>query len=267
MSTSHISAESAPGYLAAMLRFQPELMDGYPSAFAVMARLASSQGLKAPRPRAIITSAETLLPEDKLLIEQVFGCAVFDQYASSDTAAFMCSCEHGAMHVNPEFGLCEILDERGDPVPAGQEGEIVATSFCNTEQVFIRYRTGDTAIPAEGPCPCGRHMPAVAAITGRMDDILYTLERGYVGRLDPVFKGLSGIIEAQLIQENLGRIRVLTVPAPCVRPDYSALTANMRKKLGDKIDIVIEEVAVIPRGPNGKFRSVISKCRDEYPKS
>jgi phenylacetate-CoA ligase len=267
LSTTHISAETVPAYVQAIRKFNPELIDGYPSAILMVARVSKMLGLELPKPKAIVTSAETLPDDHKQEIEQAFGCAVFNQYASSDTAAFACSCEHGRMHVNPEFGVVEVLDSQDKPCLPGQEGRIVATSFCNQEQVFIRYDIGDTATPStETSCPCGRRMPMLEAVTGRVDDIIYVPDRGYVGRLDPVFKGLSNIIEAQIIQESLSLLQVKLVPASGYDPSIEhALIANLRKKVGDAISIRIEKTQEIPRGPNGKFRSVMTVCRDQYP--
>ncbi len=267
MSTSHLSRQTVPAYVQAMKNFAPELIDGYPSAIAVVARVAQRLGLELPRPRAIITSAETLPAEDRRLIQSAFGCKVFNQYASSDTGAFICDCEHGNLHINPEFGICEILDSEGRPAKPGEEGEIVTTSFCNTEQVFIRYRIGDAAVPGPpDPCPCGRMMPRVEAVTGRVDDVLYIPERGFVGRFDPIFKGLHGIYEARIIHESLGVLRVELVPDPEYNEKCeAALIESLRRKVGRQIGIVVDKVAEIPRGPNGKFRSVTSMCRNEYP--
>ena len=268
MSTSHISAESVPAYVDAMKQFRPDLVEGYPSAIALVARVCKALHLVPPSPKAIITSAETLTPEARIAIESVFGCPVFDQYASSDTGAFICNCEHGSLHVNPEFGVCEVLKPDGTPAGPGEEGEIVATSFCNREQVFIRYKVGDLAVPGPvEPCSCGRHMPRIAALTGRTDDVLFIPGRGFVGRFDPVFKGLAGIHEAQIVHETLDRIRVNLVAGPGYDDSMRArLEENLKHKVGDKISIVVSETDSIPRGPRGKFRAVVTHCRDQYPK-
>lgn len=268
MSTTHISEQSVPAYVKAINDFEPILVDGYPSAIALVSRIAKGLKLTLHRPAAVITSAETLIPEDRAEIESAFGCPVFDQYASSDTGAFICDCEHGSLHTNPEFGICEVLKEDGTPAQPGEHGEIVATSFCNSEQVFIRYRIGDIAVVGSPePCACGRAMPRIAAVIGRTDDILYIPGRGYVGRLDPVFKGLGHLYEAQIVHETLDRLRVDVVPGPgydsAVR---EMLISNLRKKVGDRISIHVRRVEAIPRGPRGKFRSVVSLCRDKYPR-
>jgi phenylacetate-CoA ligase len=268
-SSTHISGATVPHYAWALRTFRPEVVEGYPSAIVAVARLARRLTLELPRPRAIIVSAESLFDEDRREIEAAFGCPVFNQYASSDTAAFISQCEAGSMHINPEFGICEVLNDQGKPANPGEPGEVVATSFCNQEQVFIRYRIKDEVIagPAE-PCRCGRRMPRVTAVTGRIDDTLFVSERGFVGRLDPCFKGVEGIVEAQIVQETLDHITVSLVPnAGYDNRVQAVLVANLRKKLGDAVTISVQRVSHIPRGPNGKFRSVVSRCTREYPVS
>jgi phenylacetate-CoA ligase len=109
-------------------------------------------------------------------------------------------------------------------------------------------------------------MPRIAQVEGRLDDILYIPDRGYVGRLDPVFKGLSNIIETQIIQEDLHTITLLMVTDQVYKDSTEEdLMSNLRSKLGNTINISIRYVDQVPRGPNGKFRSVISKVSHLYP--
>lgn len=266
-STTHISEGTAPHYAQALCEFDPELIDGYPSALLILARLADEHGFALPRPQAIIVSAETLTPGHRAEIEAGFRCKVFDQYASSEPSCFWGDNEHGQMLVSPEYGLSEILNDNGEPVQSGEEGEVILTSFLNPVMPLIRYQVGDRAERGPDSAPrCGREMQRISRVSGRKDDILYIPERGYIGRLDPIFKGLSNIIEAQIIQESLDQITILLVPAP----GYSnamgeTLVRNLRGKVGDSISINLQTVEQIPRGPNGKFRSVISRCRDQYP--
>lgn len=267
LSTTHLSADTIRDYVRALRQFEPELIDGYPSALLIIARFARALSLPLPKPKAIIVSAETLEPEHRVELSEAFGCSIFNQYASSEPSCFWCDCEHGNMHENPEYGISEILDPLGNPVAPGEEGEVVVTSFLNPVMPLIRYRLGDVAIRRGGmDCPCGRRMPLIEKVVGRVDDILFVPDRGYVGRMDPVFKGLSSILETQIIQEDLDRIRVLLVPAAGYDEAVEeALLKNLREKLGQTVTIEVELVPGIPRGANGKFRSVLSKVRDRYP--
>lgn len=261
MSTTHISRDTAAAYAAAMRRFRPQLVDGYPSALLMIARIAKAQGDLMPRPQAIITSAETLFPDQREEIETAYGCQVFDQYASSEPSCFWATCEHGNMHMSPEYGISEIVGEDGLPVQPGETGTVVVTSFIHEVMPLVRYNLGDTAVLGTGDaCPCGRAMPRVERIVGRTDDILYFPGRGYIGRLDPIFKGLDAILEAQIVQEDLRTVCVQLVPAEGYRDEVARkLIANLRSKIGPDVNIRVKLVNHVPRGANGKFRSVVSK--------
>jgi phenylacetate-coenzyme A ligase PaaK-like adenylate-forming protein len=264
-STTHLSTQTVPHYARKLAAFAPDLIEGYPSAVLILARIARRLNVGLPRPRAIVVSAETLTDDDRRELQEAYGCRVFNQYAASEPSCFWCDCEEGVLHVNPEYGITEILGDHGAPAVVGEEGDVVVTSCLNRTMPLIRYRLGDRAfVGPDERCSCGRRMPRIDRLSGRADDILVVPGRGYVGRLDPAFKGLTHIIETQIVQESSNAIRVLLVPAP----GYDSTTAtqlvqNLRAKLGEVVDIRIDLVERIPRGPNGKFRSVISKIKHQ----
>ena len=267
-STAHISVESAIHYWRALHQFQPELIDGYPSSLLSLVRIWKEQKLPCPSPKAIIVTSETLFPSDRAELEEAFHAKVFNQFAASEPSCFWGDCEYGNLHVNPEYGITEILDENGQPAAPGIPGAVVVTSFLNPGMPLIRYRLGDMAtLSPDQSCPCGRNMPIISFVEGRIEDFLYVPQRGFVMRVDPAFKGLSGIREAQVVQETLTGIRVLIVPDQ----EYSSetqrlLERGLRLKLGSEVRLAYDLVDAIPRGPNGKFKPVVSKVRDAYPK-
>lgn len=265
-SSVHINESNTPHYINQINRIQPDLIDGYPSAIFALAQYAKSLSLSPYSPKAIIVTAETLQPHQQRIIEEVFSCKTYNQYASSETSSFISTCEHGAMHINPEFGIVELLDDDNEEVKTGEEGRVVSTNFLNNEQCFIRYDIGDTAVKAiDKMCDCGRSMPLIEAVTGRRDDFIYTSERGMVGRLDPVYKGLEGILESQIIQTDLNNLKVLIVKESNWSPlAGEQLTKRLLNKVG-QINIELIFVDHIPRGPNGKFRTVVSRCKHLYP--
>jgi len=92
---------------------------------------------------------------------------------------------------------------------------MVVTSSTTHVTPLLRYAIGDVAVLADetASCECGFPFPLVETIVGRVDDILYTPDRGYVGRLDRVFKKLpNSIVEAQIVQTSLERIVLRLVP-------------------------------------------------------
>jgi phenylacetate-CoA ligase len=260
-SSYHIGEANAAAYSRALASWAPDYIDSYPSAIAALAGLFRELSLPACRPRAIVTSSETLLEAQRALIEEVFEARCFDQYGCTEQAAYVSQCESAAYHVHPEYGIVEILDERGTPAPAGVAGEIVCTSFTNDAFPLLRYRVGDSAAFGAGSCACGRAFPVIEQLCGRLDDLVVTPDGRRVGRLDPVFKGRRTIREAQIVQESPSELVVRVVPGPGYRDaDAEAVVEELAARLGPAMRITIERVVSIERSGSGKFRAVINRA-------
>lgn len=258
-SSYHIGPDSVDAYLDALAEFRPALIDSYPSNLAPLAQRALARHDERIRPKAIITSSETLLPEVRALAEAAFGCKVFDHYGAAEMVAFIAQCEFGRYHVNPEYGIVEILVD-GRPARPGECGELIATGFINSAMPFIRYATGDLAVAGEGGCPCGRAFPVIERIEGRCDDVIVTPTGRRIGRLDPIFKAVSGIHEARIVQDSVDHVRVDVVPWTALSlEDRDALLKELHRRLGPAMTISILEVERLERTPRGKLRSVISR--------
>jgi phenylacetate-CoA ligase len=268
LSTVHLSPENLPAYAAAVERFQPAYLSGYPSSMYLLAEYYRQSGRPAPRVKAALTSAETLLDHQRRAIEETFATRVFDQYGQAEMQSFWYECEAGSMHAHPLAGVTEIVRPDGTAASPGELGEVVLTGFVNYAMPLLRYRVGDTARFAATACPCGRAMPVIEEIGGRLDDLVFTRERGFLGRLDPVLKGVHNIVESQLEQESLDVLRVRFVPAArFTGEDLRQLEDNLRARVGRSIHLEFECTDRIPRTANGKFRFVISRLDPNVPKS
>ena len=268
LSTIHLHSENLPHYAAALERFRPAYLSGYPSAMYVLAEYYRQSHRPPPKLKAVLTSAETLLDHQRRAIEETFATRVFDQYGQAELQSFWFECEAGRMHAHPLAGITEILRPDGRAARPGELGEVVLTGLINYAMPLIRYRVGDTARFAAEACPCGRGMPVIEEIGGRLDDVVYTRDRGLLGRLDPVLKGVRHIIESQIEQESLDLLRIRFVPAPRFSAqDLHALEQNLRARVGQRIHLEFECTDRIPRSANGKFRFVISRLGRNIPKS
>ena len=257
-SSYHLREKNIPTYLAKLRNWAPELIDSYPSSLYLLARYAAEHKVPVPTPTAIITSSETLLPDQRELMSRVFQAKVFDQYGCAEQVCFISQCEAGSYHVHPEFGVVEFLPDDHQRADAGVR--IVATGFTNWAMPLLRYDTGDLAIPANRGCNCGRKFQTLERIIGRVDDLVITPDGRRVGRLDPVFKGLQTIRQAQIVQESLGLVRVRIVPGEGFsRADQDSIQRELEKRLGKDIEYVFEIVGEIAVAAGGKFRAVISR--------
>lgn len=258
-SSYHIGPQTVAHYADALARFQPLVIDAYPSSIAPIARhLLRSKDTRI-RPRAVITSSETLSPEDAASISAAFNCPVFDHYGSAEMVALITQCREGVYHVNSDYGVVELLDGRR-PVGVGEEGDIIATGFINPVMPFIRYVTGDRAIRGpDTPCACGSSFPRIERILGRADDVLITPEGHHVGRLDPIFKSMSSLDETRIVQDEPDHVRVEIVSShPLSQSETAILHEGLRNRLGPTMRIDFVRVAEIKRTAGGKLRSVVN---------
>jgi phenylacetate-CoA ligase len=258
-SSYHMSEPNLEYYYKRLVEIQPDELIGYPSSLFILAKYLKQNKLGGISPRAVFTTAETLLEHHRDLIEEVFERKVIDQYGCTEMALFVSQCEKGTYHIHPEHGIVEVVDSEGNPVPPGTEGEVVCTGFVNYAMPMIRYRLGDTLIMSEDRCPCGRSFPVIKHIVGRVDDILVTPDGRPLGRLDPVFKGMSGIYETQIIQSGPARLLLKIVIDPSfTEKNRDDLLYEVWKRSGSAMKVDIEVVDSIPKSKNGKFRSVVS---------
>jgi phenylacetate-CoA ligase len=249
----HLSDHNLPLYVETMARIRPVEIHGYPSAVAIVARAVLAANERRIRPRAVITSAETVLDEQRSLIEEAFGCKLRDQYGLAENVAWVSQCEAGTYHVHPEYGILETL--RGTTSVIDEAGDVVGTGFLNRAMPLIRYRTGDTMVlRSEGTCECGRHFPVVAEVVGRTDDVLFSLDGRPLARLSPIFKGLQSVLEGQIVQDAADHLIVNIVPSGATDNDETLLRRRLHELFGERMRIDIARQSSIPRTKAGKFR-------------
>lgn len=260
LSTYHISPKNAKWYIEALQRYAPTHMIVYPSSAFNLALAVLEKALTPPKMKVIFSNAEVLLDRHKEIISEAFQCPVQNIYGMVEMAAAASECEKGAMHIWPEVGITEVLEDKQDiPIKHGEVGRLILTSLLNVDMPLIRYEVGDRGSLdfSEVKCNCGKNLPLLSKIEGRLNDMILTPDGRRIFWLNPVFYGLP-IMEAQIIQESLERIRVRFVPAQgYTNRDEVSIIQRFRERVG-AIDIVTEPVDHIPRSANGKFRSVVS---------
>ena len=203
---------------------------GYPSALTTLAAYARDKGEALPQVKAIFTTFETVTEQARWLIEAVWCTRIFDRYGAVEGCVFASQCEFGRYHVSPEIGVIEILDAEGRPAAPGEIGEVVCTGLQNMLQPLLRYRIGDVARWAlDQSCPCGRQMPILESIDGRVEDMCYTPDGRAVLRFDTVFKGVDNIKQAQVVQEQLNSFTVYVLPTEHFNQhDIQTVEKNMK---------------------------------------
>lgn len=260
LSSYHLSPRFFGYYLDAIARYRPVYMMGYSSAMATLAEAVRASGRQDLRLTVATSNAEPLYDYQRSAIAEAFHCPVRETYGMGEIVAHASECAAGGLHLWPEVGMVEVVDA-DRTVTDGRSGELLCTGLFNADMPLLRYSVGDRGALVGNPdrCQCGRSLPIIRSVEGRADDAIYTLDGRCIGRLDPLFKGDLPIREAQIVQEAFDCIRVRYVPTPYFRTDHeSVIVQRLKARIGN-VKVVMESMAEIPRGPNGKFRAVISR--------
>jgi phenylacetate-CoA ligase len=239
---------------------RPSLMIGYVNAMIALAQggaLLSDVGLKG-----VVATAETLFPAQRSLLEQAYGCKVFNRYGCRELSTIAHECAYGRLHVNEDWVNVEIVDSHGAPVPAGQVGQIVLTGYFTFGMPFIRYAIEDAgAFPEqETPCPCGCRFRSLDRLEGKLQDLISLPGGGYVS--GEFFAGVlrhHPVRQFQVLQPAIDRLEVLLVPVD----GYSAQDEDeMRKLILDycpDTTVTFQQMEEIPLTVSGKRRLTVSQ--------
>ena len=260
-SAFHISPANAPHYVAALNHYQPKVFTGYAYSHYLLARMMLRNGLALNyQPEALVLGSEKLTSEMKARIRQAFGARAYEEYGSLENCVLATECEHGRLHVSPDFGLVEIVDDQGRAVPPGVEGRILCTSLLNETQPLVRYEIGDLGTWSTDRCPCGRnHLPVLQEVVGRVEDVVTGPDGRQMVRFHGIFIDLPGVLEGQVIQEAVDQftVRIVALEGFGER-ERQSIRDRFEQRLG-RVGVRIEQVSEIPRTERGKFRAVLSR--------
>jgi phenylacetate-CoA ligase len=129
----------------------------------------ASQGRAPPMGlRGVIATAQQLTPAMEQLIASTWGVPIHIDYGLNEIGTVAIRCPEGRRyHVQSEHCLVEIVDQDHRPCRPGEFGRILVTSLTNRRMPLLRYDTDDLGEVVEGPCPCGRTLPAFGEVRGR----------------------------------------------------------------------------------------------------
>jgi phenylacetate-CoA ligase len=259
LSAFHLRPDTAAQYVAALEKHQVEWMTGYAVSYYLLARFILERNISVPPLKAVITTSEKLTAAMRQTMQDAYGCKVFEEYSTVDNVVFASDCEHGRLHVSPDAGIVEILRPNGTPCASGEAGEVVATCLLRTYQPLIRFRLGDLAAWDDAPCPCGRVLPVLREVVGRIEDVVVGPDGRQLVRFHGVFTDQPHVQEGQVIQEALDHILVKVVPsAGFASHDAEEITRRIRQRLGPEVRVTVDVVDSIPRTKAGKFQAVVS---------
>lgn len=260
LSIHHLSLQTAPAYVAQIEAFDPVFVQGHPSGIAYLAEYLLGADKTLPV-RAVFTTGETLLPDQRHSIERAFGCEVFDFYGQGEGIFHTGECEqHAGYHEFSELGVIELIDAPDSPGLC----RVVGTSLQNYAMPMLRYDIGDLAErPDTSQCACGRGLPLkLKRIIGRIDDRITrssapgdsVLPVALRMAIKPLLKPGQAY---QLRQLDYGRYAFYLTASRDLTTEAAAVEAALRPILGSDAAITVHACDRI-RTDGGKVRSIVS---------
>jgi phenylacetate-CoA ligase len=247
--------------VAAFNRYQPDVFVAYTNPLYFLARTILEKRLHPRPPKSIVVGAEKLHDFQRQLIEEVFQAPVFETYGTREFMLLGAECDrHNGLHLTAENTLLEIVDDKGDPTPSGQEGSVVVTDLTNYGMPFIRYATGDRAVAGFGKCPCGRGLPLLGQVNGRQLDVLRSPDGRVVpGEFFPhLLKDFPAVRRFQVTQTARDRVELRVVMREGSNGEEQiAFESEIRQVLGAGLICQTIQVKELPLTETGKFRVVV----------
>jgi phenylacetate-CoA ligase len=251
-----------PELVAALNRFGPDVLNVYPSMGVLLAEEQLAGRLRLNL-RTISTSSELRTPEAAARIEEAFGIAPYDLYATTE-GLWAGECEHhDGLHLFEDDVIAENVDEACRPVPNGEQGaRVLVTNLANRVQPIIRLEVGDAMTLTSATCACGRTSQQIERVAGRADDVVW-LDRVAVHPMQfSVIARDRDVVEFQVVQEGQRLVVHLVARGSGVEERVSARLRECLAAIGVRdAAIEIRRREALERSAGGKLQIVVAEGR------
>ena len=241
---------------------------GFPSQTVDVAGYIIDKGIKLNSVKGVITTGEPLYSNQRELIERAFGCMVYDSYRTRDAGSIAQECEkHRGLHISAESVYVETVDTdlkntEDDTSSDPGAGKILVTDLANYGMPLIRYENGDIGALSDSGCDCGRGLPLLKEIGGRLVDVIYTTEGKKIAPVTLIpgmFLYIGIMNQFRIIQESFTHLRIM-IKKP--EPDETLLRKQkeiIHDIFGAAMEVSYDFVDDIPPVQSGKFPFIISR--------
>jgi phenylacetate-CoA ligase len=253
--------------IAALRRNPPKLVLGNTKSVHVLA--LALEGRAPIEADAVVTGAGALHEHYREAMERAFRCPVYNRYGAIETGQLAHPCgEAGLRHIPSELLLLEVVREDGSPADAGELGDVLVTCLRNRAMPLIRYRLGDLAALAEAPCPCGRGLPVLENLVGRINEALVRPDGGVVlsGAMVDELMAVAGssLLEFKIVQQADLSVQILVAQRDDPDPEdvRRRLAAAFDELIGVPGGTVVERVDDLPADRAEKLQVIVSHALD-----
>jgi phenylacetate-CoA ligase len=262
-STEHPFEEAADE----IRRIRPHVVFSYGSYTDEFFRFIHDRKIAIPPPKVWMYGGDDLPEHRRRWITETFGCIVYTTYQAVETGRIGFQCERlVGFHLNVDLCAIRVVDPSGRTVAPGRTGEIVISNLLNRAMVFLNFRLGDLGVISDGTCPCGRSLPVLERLEGRVTEILTAADGRRISTTvvrAHLIHELDAVFQAQVTQPSPGRVLWRLVPFSGT--DMDSLRRQVIEKtrglFGIETEVEVAFVESIPHTPTGKFVFAVSGPR------
>ncbi|MEM6805582.1 MAG: hypothetical protein AAF696_29565 [Bacteroidota bacterium] len=253
LSSYYASEKLFADYVKVVNTWQPEIMNGLPSAIYLFADYLNRKQITLPLEK-IMTASEMLHSFQREAIEKAFQCKAYDHSGHGEPGMYAAGqCSEGHYHIPTNNVIVEV----------SEDGYLIETSLNNYSIPFIRYKVGDLIDGIYYNCSCGINTPYFKKIYGRESSLVYTADGRIISSIgfDQIFKG-NNIFLGQILQEEKGVFILKIVPtAQFTVEDEKDIIAKLKKRVGQDSKVILKPVKEIPKAKSGKYNLVVTNIK------
>lgn len=171
MPVEKLNEKTAKRYLWSIRNMKPDLLHGYALPLSILAHYANEFDIH-PHCGVVRSECETLTQSMRIEIEEAFNIkyGLFNLYGSRDLGGMAQDCElHKGLHTFIERYVIEDVN-----------GKFLFTDLINYAFPLIRYENQDIGEFTNEKCSCGRELPTIKPIVGRILNYLKTKKGEWV---------------------------------------------------------------------------------------
>ena len=271
-----VSEAELPQQVKIMQDFRSTALVGLPSYALAISEAVEAAGVETNSLslRVGLFGAEPWSEERRAEIEARLHLRAYDIYGLSEMGgpgvAGECP-ERAGLHLAEDHFLVEVVDPvTGEPLPEGQEGELIFTTLTKEALPLLRYRSGDLASITTCACGCGRTSARISRVQRRTDDMV--IVHGINVFPEDIARALAEFSELsehfQLVVDHVGatdevEVRVELAGLPSDIPNLvirvrEQMERRLRQELGIEVKVSLLEPRSLRTGSDS-YAKVVDK--------
>jgi phenylacetate-CoA ligase len=242
---------------------RPDAIATYGSYLEALFTHVLESGVPFEAPKVVAYSSDALSERGRRLLSEHFGVEALSIYRAIEAPQIGFECErHTGHHVNVDLCPVRILNTDGRELPVGEQGEVVVSNLYGQGTVLLNYRLGDRAALLPDECTCGRNLPLMSMVDGRVDEWLLGPDGNPVhgNAVRSLLRVHDDVLRFQIVQVEARRFTAALVTRPDADREAMArrLEGQLRELFGAGAELEVTFPSDLERTPGGKVIPVRS---------